>query len=115
MGDLKDAVTYEVTYIIRPTLDEEGADRIAVSVEEYIKGQGATVISTDKKGRRRLAYEVKKMKDGYYVTTVFSAQPQTVAVIKRMMTLSEDITRSLIIIYQPPEEVVEGAGTRSFS
>ncbi len=115
MGNLKDAVTYEVTFIIKPTLDEEAADRVAVAVEEYIKGQGATVVSTDKKGRRRLAYEVNKMKDGYYVTTVFTAQPESVAVIKRMMTLSEDITRSLIIIYQPEDAVVEGAGVRNFS
>jgi small subunit ribosomal protein S6 len=111
LGNLKDALTYETTFIIRPTLDEEAADRIAVSVEEYIKGQGATVISTDKKGRRRLSYEVKKMKDGYYVTTVFSARPETIAVIKRMMTLSEDVIRSLIVVHQP-EDAMEGAGIR---
>ncbi len=103
MTDQKAAVTYEVTYIIKPTLDEEGADRIAASVEEYIKAQGGKVEATDKKGRRRLTYEVNKMKDGYYVSTIFSINSQSVANIKRMMTISEDILRSLIIIYVPED------------
>jgi small subunit ribosomal protein S6 len=113
LKDLKAAVTYEVTYIIKPTIDEEAADRVCASVEEFIKSQAGTIQSTDKKGRRRLAYEVKKMKDGYYVTTVFAIQPDKVAAIRRMMTLSEDITRSLIVIYQPEEYVAESAGTYS--
>ena len=110
MKDLKAAVTYEVTYIIRPTIDEEAADRVATVVEDYIKNQGGAIQSTDKKGRRRLSYEVKKMKDGYYVTTVFTVQPDKVTAIKRMMTLSEDVTRSLIVIYQPEEVPASTAG-----
>lgn len=111
MTDQKAAVTYEVTYIVKPTVDEEAADRIANSVDEYIKAQGGKVESTDKKGRRRLTYEVNKMKDGYYVSTIFSISPKSVAIIKRMMNLSEDILRSLIIIYVP-EDVA--ATTSSF-
>jgi len=110
LKELKAAVTYEATYIIRPTIDEDAADRVGTSVDEYIKSQGGNVQATDKKGRRRLAYDVKKMKDGYYITTVFTLQPDKVAAIKRMMTLSEDITRSLIVVYQP-EYASEGAGT----
>ena len=49
MKDPKAAVTYETTYIIRPTIDEEAADRVAASVEEFIKNQGGAVQSTDKK------------------------------------------------------------------
>ncbi len=105
MTDQKAAVTYEVTYIIKPTVDEEAADRIANSVDEYIKTQGGKVESTDKKGRRRLTYEVNKMKDGYYVSTIFSITPSSVATVKRMMTISEDILRSLIIVYEPEDAV----------
>jgi ribosomal protein S6 len=38
------------------------------------------------------------MRDGYYVMTVFQGKPETVAAIKRMMTLSEDIIRFLVIV-----------------
>ncbi len=114
MTDQKAAVTYEVTYIIKPTIDEEAADKVASSVEEYIKGQGGKVEGTDKKGRRRLTYEVNKMKDGYYVSTIFNINPQSVATIKRMMTLSEDILRSLIIVYTPEDAAAASSPSGSF-
>ena len=91
---------YEALYIIRPNLDEEAVDRTVTAVEEYIKGQGGTIVSTDKKGRRRLAYEVQKMRDGYYVLTIFKGKSESVAQIKRMMTLHEDIIRSLIVEHE---------------
>ena len=103
-GDLKVAQNktqpYEVVYIVRPNLDEEAVDRVVNGVEEYIKSLGATVETTDKKGRRRLAYEVDKMRDGYYVLTIFHSKPETVAQIKRMLTLSEDVIRSLIVVHE---------------
>lgn len=91
---------YEVVYIIRPNLDEDAVDRVVLAVEEFIKGTGATIETTDKKGRRRLAYEVDKMRDGYFVLTIFHAKPEAILGIKRMMTLSEDIIRSLIVIHE---------------
>lgn len=112
MTGKKSAVTYEVTYIIKPTLDEEGADRVVASVEDFIKGQGGKVESTDKKGRRRLSYEAQKMKDGFYVSSVFSLDPQNVANLKRMMTISEDIIRSLIVVYVPEDMPNAVSGSR---
>jgi len=91
---------YEVVYIIRPNVDEEAVDRTVAAVEDFIKNQGGTVETTDKKGRRRLAYEVDKMRDGYFVLTIFHTKPEAVAALKRMMTLSEDIIRSLIVIHE---------------
>lgn len=112
MKDSKASVTYEATYIIRPTIDEEAADRAAATVEEFIKSQGGAMQSTDKKGRRRLSYDVKKMKDGYYVTVVFTLGADKVAAVKRMMTLSEDVIRSLVVIYEPE---YPGEGSREGS
>lgn len=93
-------ITYETLYIIRPNLDEDAVDRTVTIVEDYIKGLGGSIESTDKKGRRRLAYEVQKMRDGYYVLTIFKTKPEAVAAIKRMMTLNEDIIRSLIVLHE---------------
>lgn len=88
---------YECVFVVRPNLDDDSVDRTVNTVEEFIKAQGATIMSTDKKGRRRLAYEVNKMRDGFYVMTRFEGKPESVAPIKRMMTLSEEIIRSLIV------------------
>ncbi len=88
---------YECVFVVRPNLDDDSVDRTVATVEEFIKNQGATIMSTDKKGRRRLAYEVNKMRDGFYVMTRFEGKPSVVAPIARMMTLSEDIIRFLIV------------------
>ncbi|HEY9773977.1 MAG TPA: 30S ribosomal protein S6 [Planktothrix sp.] len=100
MAQEKKLQPYECVYIIRPNLDEEAVDRVVAGVEEYIKSLGATVETTDKKGRRRLAYEVDKMRDGYFVLTIFHAKPEAVTAIKRMLTLSEDVIRSLIVVHE---------------
>jgi small subunit ribosomal protein S6 len=92
--------TYETLYIVRPNLDEDAVDRTVAGVEEYIKGLGGAIVSSEKKGRRRLSYEVDKMRDGYYVLTIFTGKAETVAQIKRMMSLSEDIIRHLIVIHE---------------
>ncbi len=91
---------YECVFIVRPNLDDEAVDRTVAAVEDFIKNNGGTIISTDKKGRRRLAYEVKKMRDGFFVLTRFEAKTATLAALKRMMTLSEDIIRSLIVVLE---------------
>lgn len=88
---------YECVFIVRPNLDDDAVDRTVAQFEDFIKSQGATIMSTDKKGRRRLAYEVNKMRDGFYVMTRFEAKPEMVAAIKRNMTLSEEIIRSIIV------------------
>ena len=88
---------YETVYIIRPNLDEEGVDKAIAAVEEFMKNNGCEIVSTEKKGRKRLAYEVKKMRDGYYVHTIFNALPDAIAPLKRMMSLSEEVIRELTI------------------
>lgn len=101
MAESKKDKHYESVFIIRPNLDEEAVDRAITAVEEFIKGQGGAIEAVDKKGRKRLAYEVEKMRDGYYVVMTFTAKPETIVALKRMMTLSEDIIRSLIVVLEP--------------
>ncbi len=93
--------SYETMYIVRPNLDEEATDRVVAQVEDLIKSHGCEKIVTDKKGRKRLAYEVNKMRDGFYVLTTFDGPAESVAQIKRMMTISEDIIRSIVVIAEP--------------
>jgi len=92
---------YETVYIVRPTLDEEGLDNVIKLVEEFMTKEGCVIKMTDKKGRKRLAYEVKKMRDGYYVSTIFEGKPESIVAIKRMMTISEEIIRSIIVSVPP--------------
>ncbi|MBZ0187346.1 MAG: 30S ribosomal protein S6 [Candidatus Obscuribacterales bacterium] len=101
MTDESKLKLYETIYIVRPNLDEEGVDKTINAVEEFMKAQGVIIDLTDKKGRKRLAYEVKKMRDGYFVHSVLRAPAEAIAPVRRMMSLSEDVIRSLIVAIPP--------------
>jgi small subunit ribosomal protein S6 len=95
---------YEIMIIIKPSLEEEGADRVVAGIEEHIKAAGGIIEETDKKGRRRLAYEIDKTRDGFYVLIQFQAKPESITALKRMTVLSDDIIKSLIVVRE--DEVV---------
>ncbi len=88
---------YETVFIIRPVLDDESVDRCVNTVEEYLKAQGGKIISTDKKGRKRLSYEVKKLRDGFFVVLRYEVKPDAIVAFKRMIQLNEDIIRSITV------------------
>jgi small subunit ribosomal protein S6 len=89
---------YEIMFIVKPSHDDDGVDRVVVVIEDYIKNAGGIVENTDKKGRRRLAYEIDKIRDGFYVLIQFQAKPESITALKRMMILSDDIVKSLVVV-----------------
>ena len=91
---------YETMYIIKPTLDEEAIDVVTKRVDDQIGALG-TIEKTEKRGRKRLAYEVKDFKDGFYVLTNFSAEPHQIQELERLFKLNDDVIRHLIL---RPEE-----------
>jgi small subunit ribosomal protein S6 len=88
---------YETVFIVRPTLDDEAVDRCVNTIEEFIKSQEGKIISTDKKGRKRLSYEVKKLRDGFFVVLRYEVKPDTIVAFKRMLQLNEDVIRSITV------------------
>jgi len=58
---------YEVTYILRPNLEEADVDARSTAIGEIIKGQGGSVVAVEKLGRKRLAYEIADLREGNYV------------------------------------------------
>lgn len=92
---------YETMYIVKPTLDEDSVDAVAKKVDDQIAGVGGTVEKTEKRGRKRLAYEVKDFKDGFYVLTEFKADPAQIVELERLFRLNDDVIRHLIV---RPEE-----------
>lgn len=86
---------YEVMYIIRPDVDEE-AMKSAVEKFQTIITNGGEVTKSDVMGKRRLAYEINKFRDGYYVLVNFNAEPAVVAELERVMKISDEVIRYLI-------------------
>ncbi|QAY67509.1 30S ribosomal protein S6 [Paenibacillus protaetiae] len=87
---------YEVMYILRPELEQEAVQAI---VEKFngIISNGGEVTKQDLIGKRRLAYEINKIRDGYYVLVNFNATTEVINELDRVMKISDEVIRSLIV------------------
>ena len=89
--------TYEALYIVAPDMDDDAIQAVAQGVEDLITSNGGTIARSEHWGRRKLAYEVKKHGEGYYVLLRFDAEPGVVKKLDNMFKLSESVIRFLIL------------------
>jgi small subunit ribosomal protein S6 len=88
---------YETMYILRSDLGEEQTDQAINKYQDILREQGASEIETQHRGKRRLAYEIKRQREGVYIQMNYKAPGSTVAVLERAMRLSEDVVRYLTV------------------
>ena len=87
---------YEVMYIIRPDIEQEAVQAAVDKFQGIISNGGGEITKHDVLGKRRLAYEIKKFRDGHYVLVNFTAEPAVVAELERVMKISDEVIRYLI-------------------
>lgn len=87
---------YEVMYIIRTDIEQEA---VQAAIEKYqgIINNGGEITKHEVMGKRRLAYEINKFRDGIYVLVHFNATADVVAELDRVMKISDEIVRYLIV------------------
>ena len=88
---------YEVTYILRPSLEDAEVEERANAVAEIIKGQGGEVVAVEKLGRKRLAYEIADVREGNYVVMQFKSNAAAYKELERQLKLHEDVLRALVV------------------
>jgi small subunit ribosomal protein S6 len=88
---------YETMYIVRPTLDDDGVELVAKKLDDQIAGIGGEVEKTEKRGRKRLSYEVKDFKEGVYVLTTFKADASQIKELERLIKLNDDVIRHITV------------------
>ncbi|MGC1394637.1 MAG: 30S ribosomal protein S6 [Coleofasciculaceae cyanobacterium] len=93
---------YEMMYILRPDLGEEQVDQVIAKYENILREQGAENIDIQHRGRRRLAYEIQRLREGIYVQMNYKAPGAHVAIIERAMRLSEEVIRYLTLKVDAP-------------
>jgi small subunit ribosomal protein S6 len=88
---------YEVTYILKPNLEEADVDTRSTAIGEIIKGQGGSVVAIEKLGRKRLAYEIDDLREGTYVVMQFKSTGEASKELERQLKLDETVLRALVI------------------
>ena len=89
--------TYELLSIIKPNIDSEEFDKIVAKIEENIVALEGKVLSTDKMGRKKLSYDIKDFRDGYFVVHNFELEPNQVEKFNRQLRLNENILRIMLL------------------
>jgi len=87
---------YEVMYIIRSDIEQEAVQSTVEKFANIITSNGGEIAKSDVMGKRRLAYEINKMRDGVFVLVNFTATPAVVAELDRVLKISDEVIRFLI-------------------
>jgi small subunit ribosomal protein S6 len=89
--------TYEVMFIVRPDLPEEEMDKLISNLQSQATTAGATVKSAERMGKRRLAYNVRKFNDGFYILLTVDADGKSIHEIERRLRVSEPVIKFLSV------------------
>lgn len=88
---------YELLTIFKPNLDAEEVDKLIEKLSSVISDFGGNVESVDKAGRKKLAYDIQKFRDGYFSTTILTIPAGKVAEFKRQLRLNDNILRTMFV------------------
>lgn len=94
---------YETTFILEPGLDENRVNEEIERVSQWIRDLGGEVLEVQRWGKRRLAYEINKKRDGIYTLILHQSPGPVVKEVERRMGLNESYMRVLSVLYVPPE------------
>jgi small subunit ribosomal protein S6 len=98
---------YEIMFILDPSLPEEEIDQLNREVEALVRKGGGEVDSVEKMGRRKLAYEVDRRGDGFYVLFTVSADGAIVREVERRFRVLDQVMRYLTVRVDLEEKRLE--------
>jgi len=88
---------YEITVVVKPNLEEDALNAEFAQIQELFERFGAVVEKVDDWGKRKLAYEIQKIGEGFYRFFTVSAEANAPAEIESRIRLRENVLRYLII------------------
>jgi small subunit ribosomal protein S6 len=90
---------YETTFILDSILEDDKVDAIVAKYTNFMTKNGSEVVKTEKWGRRKFAYSIKKRQTGHYVTIEFKGTGDIVGKLERAYHLDDNILRFLNIAF----------------
>ena len=93
---------YETTFILSPDLEEAEIEKNITRYTNIITTGGGTIEKDDRWGTRRLAYQIRKKTQGYFVQLVHESGPNIPRELERQFLLNENCLRYLTVLAQKP-------------
>lgn len=106
------ARTYELIYILKPEATEQDVADLQAQVEGIVQRLGGSIEKTEPWGRRKLAYEIGKHKEGFYVLHVIQGSGELMKEIDRRLKVTDGIIRHLVVRVDERQLVAERARSK---
>jgi small subunit ribosomal protein S6 len=89
--------TYELMFIVRPDMADEDLDKLIASVESSVTSAAGTVKNVERMGKRRLAYTVRKFREGVYILLTIEGAGNVIHEVERRLRVSEPVIKFLTV------------------
>ncbi len=93
---------YELMVVVTPELDDEGVAATAERVKSLVTARGGEVVEVQEWGRRRLAYPIRKFREGFYSVAKLKLSPEAADPLDRSLRLTEPVIRHLLVRTDEP-------------
>ena len=87
---------YEVMYILKPSYDDEKYNQLIEKYNALVQNNGGEVLSVEQIGKKRLAYEIQKLREGYYVLMRINGSPELPQELERNFKIADEVMRYLV-------------------
>jgi small subunit ribosomal protein S6 len=88
---------YELMVVLDPNLDEPAIEAMSARIQTLVTQRGGTVDNIDTWGRKRLAYPIGRLRDGFYILHRLQLPPTAATEIERALKLTESVIRHLLV------------------
>jgi small subunit ribosomal protein S6 len=88
---------YELALVVSAKITDEERTAVVAKAKDYITRHGGEVGETEEWGKRKLAYPIQKMEEGYYYFIQFTAGPETPNELEQRMRIMDNVLRYLIV------------------
>ncbi len=88
---------YEIGLVISPGLEEEGLNELLEKIGQWITTSDGQILKMDRWGKRKLAYPIRKFREGYYVFITTEMEAHVVRTLEQNLNITESVLRYLTI------------------
>ena len=88
---------YELALVVNAKIEDEARTATVEKVKEYIAAFGGTITNIEEAGKKRLAYEIQKMNDGFYYFIHFDAEATVPAELEAQLRIMDNVLRYLCV------------------
>ncbi len=99
---------YELMLVLKPDAPDDRAQAVLERVTRHVVGTGGAVVKQAPWGRRRLAYQIDRYREGSYHIILFEAPPDAIDELERTLLITEDVLRHLVTRIERPLKASRG-------